>query len=296
MSYEIFDEQSYLANNPDVKSAVAQGFFASGLQHFQLIGLTEGRTAVSPFWDEQRYLNANPDVRTAVNNGVFASGLQHYILFGETEGRPGAINVDPVPGFNENYYYALYPNVSRAVALGQISSAQTHYIRNGRFEGYTAFFSGTSGDDIVTGLGPSGSAIVGINVDINARITGQPDPIPTSVGFGEIDVLIGSSGSDSFGLGFGRSTSNTTIQRFYVGQGNNDYAYIIDFEPGKDSLQLAGSPNEYTTTAGAFGFTNNITGGVSIFTNTGDLVAAIEGVSSLQLTGQDTNAGIFFLT
>lgn len=295
MSYEIFDEQSYLANNPDVRSAVAQGFFASGLQHFQLIGLREGRTAVSPFWDEQRYLNANPDVRAAVNSGVLASGLQHYILLGEAEGRPGAIDVDPVPGFNENYYYALYPNISRAVALGQISNAQTHYIRSGRFEGYTGFFSGTSGNDIITGLGPSGSAIVGVNVDVNATITGQPDPIPTSVGFGETDVLIGSSGADRFGLGFGRSTFNPTIQKFYVGQGNNDYAYIIDFEPGKDVLQLAGSPNEYTTTTGAFGFTGT-TGGVSIFTNTGDLVAAVEGVNSLQLLDQNPNAGIFTLT
>ncbi|MGA9383337.1 MAG: hypothetical protein WBV73_31620, partial [Phormidium sp.] len=127
MSYAIFNEASYLANNADVKSAIAQGFFASGLQHFQLIGLKEGRTTVSPFWDEQRYLNANPDVLASVNNKVFSSGLQHYILFGETERRSGAIIVDTIPGFNENYYYALYPNVSRSVASGQISSAQTQY-------------------------------------------------------------------------------------------------------------------------------------------------------------------------
>lgn len=296
MSYAIFNEDSYLGSNPDVKSAVAQGFFASGLQHFQLIGLREGRTLVSPFWDEQRYLNANPDIRAAVNNRVLSSGLQHYILFGEAERRPGATIVDTIPGFNQNYYYALYPNVSRAVASGQISSAQNHYIRNGRFDGNIGFFSGTSGNDIVTGLGPSGTAILGISVDINATITGRPDPTARSLGTGEADVLIGSTGADSFGLGFGRSTFNPTIQRFYIGQGNNDYAYIVGFEPGKDFIQLAGSPNEYTSTTGAFGFTGNRTGGVSIFTTSGDLVAAVEGVNSLQLAAQDPNAGIFFLT
>ncbi|MFB2836913.1 hypothetical protein [Floridanema evergladense] len=295
MSYAIFDEDSYLANNPDVRSAVAQGFFASGLQHFQLIGLREGRINVSPFWDEQRYLNANPDVRSAVNSRVFSSGLQHFILSGENEQRPGATIVDTIPGFNENYYYVLYPTVSRAVASGQISSAQTQYIRNGRFEGNTGFFSGTSSNDIITGLGPSGNAIVGISVDINATVTGRPDPIPRSVGTGEVDVLIGGSGADRFGLGFGRSSSVSAIQRFYVGQGNNDYAYIVGFESGKDLLQLAGSPNDYTTTSGAFSFAGNRTSGVSIFYN-GDLIAAVEGVSSLQLAGQDTTAGSFTIT
>lgn len=294
MSYAIYDENTYLANYPDIKSAVAQGLLASGLQHFQLYGINEGRIAVSPFWDEQKYLNANPDVLAAVNNKVFSSGLQHYILFGETEGRQGVPLVDIIPGFNENYYYVLYPTVSRAVASGQISSAQSQYIRNGRFDGNTAFFSGTSGSDIITGLGPSGSAIVGISVDINARVTGRPDPIPRSVGTGEVDVLIGSSGADSFGVGFGRSSSNSTIQRFYLGQGNNDYAYIVNFESGKDVVQLAGSPNDYTTTTGAFSFAGNRTG-VSIFYQ-GDLVAAVEGVSSLQLVGQDTTAGYFSIT
>lgn len=296
MSYAIFNESTYLANYPDVKSAIAQGFFASGLQHFQFAGLREGRINVSPFWDEQRYLNANPDVLAAVNNKIFSSGLQHYILSGEREGRLGVNKVDTVPGFNENYYYALYPNVSRAVASGQFDSARTQFTRSGRFEGNIGFFSGTSGNDIITGLGPSGSAIVGISVDINATITGNPDPIPRSSGTGEVDVLIGSTGSDVFGLGFGRSPFKSTIQKFYVGQGNNDYAYIVNFESGKDFLQLAGSPNEYTTTTGAFGFTGNRTGGVSIFTNTGDFVAAVEGVNALQLAGQDANAGYFFLT
>lgn len=38
-----FDEQSYLAANPDVAAAVASGDFASGAQHYQMYGASEGR-------------------------------------------------------------------------------------------------------------------------------------------------------------------------------------------------------------------------------------------------------------
>jgi len=296
MSYAIFNEEAYLTNYPDVRSAVAQGFVASGLQHFQLYGIKEGRTAVSPFWDEQKYLTANPDVKAAVNAKTFSSGLQHFILFGENEKRPGATIVDTPVGFNENYYNVLYPDVSRAVASKQVASAESQFIRNGRFEGRVGFFSGSSGNDIVTGVGPAGNAILGISVDINATVTGRPDPIPRSLGVGEVDILIGGSGPDRFGLGFGKSSSIAAPQKFYLGQGNNDYAYIINFEAGKDVIQMAGSPSDYFTTSGSFAFTGNSASGVSIFSSNGDFVAAVEGVSSLQTTNIDSNAGIFTYT
>lgn len=296
MSYAIFNEGTYLANNPDVRNAVAAGAFASGLQHFQQSGIREGRTGVSQLWDEQRYFAANPDVRAAVNARAFSSGLQHYILFGETERRQGGPVVDTTPGFNENYYYGLYPDLGRANAAGQIASGISHYNRFGRFEGRTAFFSGSSGSDIVTGIGPGGSAIVGISVDINATVPGAPSPVPRSLGVGEADILIGGQGPDRFGLGFGLIGSNTVLQRFYVGQGSNDYAYIVDFESEKDLIQLAGSPNEYSLTVGAPAGIPGSVGGVNIFTNTGDLVAFVEGVSSLRLAEQNSNAGIFAYT
>lgn len=46
-SSTIFDEQAYLADNPDVTGAVATRRFASGFEHWLVHGLSEGRTATS---------------------------------------------------------------------------------------------------------------------------------------------------------------------------------------------------------------------------------------------------------
>lgn len=62
-----FDEETYLALNPDiapfVRSANPNGFFASGLDHFIRFGYEEGRTRVSPEYDEDFYLRNNSDLQ-----------------------------------------------------------------------------------------------------------------------------------------------------------------------------------------------------------------------------------------
>lgn len=293
MTFAIFDETFYLNSYPDIRAAVAAGGFVSGLEHFQRFGLQEGRTLVSPYWNEAQYLAANPDVRNAVTAGSFRSGLQHFILYGEAEGRAGAPVVPTNVGFNEDYYLSLYQDVGPLVASRQFPSAEAHYIRLGQFENKLALSSGSRGNDIVTGNGPV-NGIVGVGLDVFVN-RGAPDPRPTSLGVGETDMLIGTFGNDSFILGFGRTAANPVAQRLYVGGGNSDYAYIKYFERGKDSIQLTGTVNDYILTAGSFAAIGNRASGVSISTSTGDLVALVEGVQSLQLADQDTNQGIFFL-
>ena len=75
MSFAIFDERYYLANNPDIRTAVSAGTIRSGLEHFQRFGLAEGRVSVSVFYNEQSYLQANPDVAAAVQAGTFKSEI-----------------------------------------------------------------------------------------------------------------------------------------------------------------------------------------------------------------------------
>ena len=59
---DIFDESYYLENNPEAAAAVAEGDFASGLEHFQAIGIEEG-LRFSPFIDLNYYKDiANPDL------------------------------------------------------------------------------------------------------------------------------------------------------------------------------------------------------------------------------------------
>lgn len=292
MSYAIYDETTYLRSYPDIRAAVAAGTFVSGLEHFQKFGLQEGRTLVSPYWNESQYLAANPDVRNAVAAGTLRSGLQHFILFGEAEGRAGSPVVPVSAGFNEDDYLTRYPDVGTAVASGVFPSAEAHYIRTGQFENRLAIFSGTKGNDIVTGGGQV-TGLVGVGIDVFAT-RGISDPVPTSLGVGETDLLIGGAGSDTFLLGFGRTTANPVAQRLYVGGGNGDYAYLKNFQRSTDFIQMVGNPSDYILNSGLLSVTGNRASGVSISTSTGDLVALVEGVTSLQVVQQDTNQGIFF--
>lgn len=294
MSYAIYDEATYLRNYPDIRAAVAAGAFVSGLEHFQKFGLQEGRTLVSPYWNEGQYLAANPDVRNAIGAGAFRSGLQHFILFGEAEGRGGGPVVPVSAGFNEDDYLARYPDVGTAVASGVFPSAETHYIRTGQFENRLAIFSGTRGNDIVTGGGQL-IGLVGVGLDVFAN-RGNPDPRPTSLGVGETDLLIGGAGNETYLLGFGRTAANPVAQRLYVGGGNGDYAYIKNFQRSQDFIQMAGNPGDYILNSGLFGVTGNRASGTAISTSTGDLVGLVEGVTALQVLQQDANQGIFFFT
>ena len=72
-----FQEEYYMSNNPDVKSAVEKGEFVSGSQHFQMHGYQEGRVGYSappaapapkppkPQQNQQQVSTPNP---SAVNN------------------------------------------------------------------------------------------------------------------------------------------------------------------------------------------------------------------------------------
>ena len=84
------DDSQYLEMYPEVRVELDRGTFSSGLEHYIIHGLDEGRrfcfTATG--WPEERYLRENPDVTGAINAGQLASGLEHFLRFGQFEGRP----------------------------------------------------------------------------------------------------------------------------------------------------------------------------------------------------------------
>jgi hypothetical protein len=125
-----FDERAYLAANPDVAAAIANGTMDSGLGHFQRHGAGEGRQ----FFDEQAYLAQNPDVAAAVAAGG-GSGIEHYQTFGAHEGRAAPIapvaEAPQAPSFEEAYF-AANPDV-----LASGMSAADHYHQHGAGEGRT---------------------------------------------------------------------------------------------------------------------------------------------------------------
>ncbi|MBW4488094.1 MAG: cadherin-like domain-containing protein [Trichocoleus desertorum ATA4-8-CV12] len=123
----LFNESFYLATYTDVAAAVAQGLFASGLDHFRQFGQREQRNP-SPLFDNQSYLQKYPDVAAAVVQGIFSSGLDHFLHFGQFEQRnPGSL-------FDNNFYLATYTDVAAAVTQGTFSSGFEHFLRYGRFE------------------------------------------------------------------------------------------------------------------------------------------------------------------
>ncbi|WP_264321262.1 vanadium-dependent haloperoxidase [Zarconia navalis] len=100
-----FDESYYLGLYEDVRAAVGEGFFESGIEHFIEFGQFEGRNP-SAIFNEAYYLAGNSDVATAVEAGQFVSGLEHFNLFGTSEGR------DPSPFFtNAEAFLASHPDL-----------------------------------------------------------------------------------------------------------------------------------------------------------------------------------------
>ncbi len=123
-----FDEQYYLAANPDVAAAVKAGIFTSGYQHFVAAGQFEGRNP-SPYFNEAYYLATYPDVAAAVRAGAFTSGFFHFIEFGQQEGR------NPSPYFNNSFYLSTYPDVAAVVRSGSMASGFEHFVLYGQYEG-----------------------------------------------------------------------------------------------------------------------------------------------------------------
>ena len=82
-----FNEDSYLAANPDVKEAVERGDVESGLLHFIGFGYFEGRSGGMAIVDEDWYLKKYPDVVRWIKKGAVSSADQHFNTVGAGEGR-----------------------------------------------------------------------------------------------------------------------------------------------------------------------------------------------------------------
>ena len=121
---QLFDEDFYLNQNPDIAAAVDAGVFVSGYHHFVEFGIAEGRNP-SLLYNEGFYLANNPDVANAVATGVISSGLDHFLNSGHEEGR------DPSSLFDQSDYLTNNSDVAMAVGSGTVQSAFEHYIEFG---------------------------------------------------------------------------------------------------------------------------------------------------------------------
>jgi len=88
---ESYNEEYYLATNPDVKRVVLANDFSSGLIHYIRHGKSELRIPCEGFkfkqFSEKYYLDNNLDVLVAIKKGQFKNGYDHYLKHGHKENR-----------------------------------------------------------------------------------------------------------------------------------------------------------------------------------------------------------------
>lgn len=140
--------------------------------------------------------------------------------------------------------------------------------------------SGGSGNDGVYG-GAGNDTLIGFDI----FVAPQPLRIP-----GEIDILTGGTGSDTFVLG-GELPGGVPALFYTDGDpmtaGLNDYALITDFGVSEDKIQLIGSANNYSLAASPTGLPS----GTAIFLNDGstpELIGIVEGITPDQLDLSNT--------
>ncbi|MEG4251376.1 calcium-binding protein [Microcoleus sp. Pol10D4] len=286
-----FDEETYLSQNPDIAALVRtpnnpNAPFASGIDHFIQLGYEQGRTRVSPDYDEAFYVANNQDMVPFIQNGTFKNGYNHFIQFGAKEGRFGT-------SFFESNYLSDNPDIVPLVNSGALKTGREHYFNFGQFEpSRSATFVGTSGNDIVTGVGVGEVTLLG--VEVGKKIFGGyrlgyfgPD----SYGSNEFDTLIGSSGRDTFMLAttFSAGISGIVIEKLYIGPG---FATIRNFTQDQDQIVV---PSHSLDNLLVFPINNNQdlaiqTNGVYVHRNGRteisrfDTIAVIEGGGNLTLS------------
>jgi hypothetical protein len=206
----------------------------------------------------------------------------------------------PVSLFNESIYRAFYNDLD-AVIPSQYPKGIDHFQAVGRFFGPNkkeGFFTGDSGNNIITGFGDDMDMY---GVALTATFTpgsGASGPAiftPGSFGVGERDTLVGRNNpsyEDGFFLSVpngsysrtGASTGMTfgTSSRLYVGQGNQDFARAVNFNPEYDYVSLSGPPKDYIY---KYQTDQKAPGGYSlkIYTKAeNDLVGIVEGINDVQ--------------
>ena len=128
-----------------------------------------------------------------LQNGTFKKGYNHFIQFGAKEGRFGT-------SFFESEYLSNNPDLVPLVNSGALKTGREHYFNFGQFEpSRFATFFGTSGNDILTGLGAGDVRLIGVKFGVIPGSFGQYQR-EESDGSSEFDTLIGGSGRDTLAL------------------------------------------------------------------------------------------------
>lgn len=170
------------------------------------------------------------------------------------------------PYFNEPAYLAANSDVAALLEAGEYSSGWEHFIVKGIDEGRTTFFNGVVGRDSF--FYPLGNAIVA-GMPITSYDPATRVITTATTGSGDYDHYHGAFGVNRFLLG------NAGVD-FYVGQGEQDYALIGDFDPKEDQLIMAQPTENYKFEVIEEEFNGVTYQEFQISTLSGDAIARIE--------------------
>lgn len=142
-----YDEETYLAANPDIARGVAEGLIRSGMEHLIIFGLDEIKRGSRRFhkdyapFDEHAYLSVNPDIAKAVAEGKMSSGWDHFATTGYKEmieGVRSAVGYCPFDWnedikeryrerFDEESYLEANSDVKYMIEEEEIESGWAHF-------------------------------------------------------------------------------------------------------------------------------------------------------------------------
>jgi hypothetical protein len=177
------------------------------------------------------------------------------------------------PYFNEPAYLAANSDVQALIEAGTYTSGWDHFIKKGIDEGRQTFFNGKVGNDSF--FYPLGNAVV-VSFPITAYDPETGAIETATTGTGDRDHYHGSFGRDRFLLG-------NDGEDFYVGEGDQDYVLIGDFDAKKDQFIMAGDLEDYKFDIYDDEFQGVIYKEFQISTADGDPIARIEDAETLKL-------------
>jgi len=147
----VFNQNSYLLANEDVKKSLDNGKFDTPLEHFIFFGYDEVRKGQRrigsefPLITEREYAKVNSDVVWGIEEGKFTSAFDHFLLFGYEEFISGEREL---PGtypfewttflknhvksyFDEKAYLKINTDVASAMKREEFKSGWDHFVLRG---------------------------------------------------------------------------------------------------------------------------------------------------------------------